>query len=59
MPLVRIYPLEGLKSFIELKDAKIYHFSKEKIEEIEYDDIESVIFTKHFLNNKGNFVDRL
>lgn len=42
-----------------LQDAKIYHFSNETIEEIEYDDIESVIFTKHFLNNKSNFLDRL
>jgi len=42
-----------------LKNAKIYHFSKEKIEEIKYDDIESVVFTKHFLNNKDNFLDRL
>lgn len=42
-----------------LKDAVIYNFSKSKIEKIEYDDIESVVFTKHFLNNKNNFLDRL
>ncbi|MBN2604451.1 MAG: AAA family ATPase [Bacilli bacterium] len=42
-----------------LKGAKIYHFSNETIEEIQYDDIESVVFTKHFLNNKDNFLDRL
>lgn len=41
-----------------LKGAKIYNFT-DKIEEIEYDDIESVNFTKHFLNNKNNFLDRL
>ncbi len=42
-----------------LKDAAIYNFSKDIIERIEYDDIESVVFTKHFLNNKNNFIDRL
>ncbi len=42
-----------------IKDAKIYYFDKEKIDEIEYDDIESVMFTKHFLNNKENFLDKL
>lgn len=41
-----------------LKDAKIYNFTN-KIEEIEYDDIESVSFMKYFLNNKENFIDRL
>ena len=42
-----------------LKDAVIYNFSEDKIEKIKYDDIESVVFTKHFLNNKSNFIDRL
>ena len=42
-----------------LKDAVIYNFSKDKIEKIKYDDIESVIFTKHFLNKTNNFIDRL
>ena len=42
-----------------LKDAKIYNFDEEKIVEIKYDDIESVMFTKHFLNNKENFLDKL
>ncbi len=42
-----------------LKDAVIYNFSEDKIEKIKYEDIESVVFTKHFLNNTGNFVDRL
>lgn len=42
-----------------LKDAVIYNFSKDKIEEIKYEDIESVVFTKHFLNNRSNFINRL
>ncbi len=42
-----------------LKDSVIYNFSKDSIQRIEYDDIESVVFTRHFLNNKNNFVDRL
>lgn len=42
-----------------LKDAVIYNFSEKSIDRILYDDIESVVFTKHFLNNKGNFIDRL
>jgi len=42
-----------------LKDAKIYNFSDDEINEIEYDDIEHVNFTKHFLNNKNNYIDRL
>lgn len=42
-----------------LKDAQIYSFTKEKIEPIKYDDIESVFFTRNFLNNKDNFLNRL
>ena len=42
-----------------LKNAVIYNFNDEKIERINYDDIESVIFTKHFLNNRSNFIDRI
>ena len=42
-----------------LKDAKIYNFTEASIEEIDYDDVESVNFTKHFLNNKENFINRL
>ncbi len=42
-----------------LKDATIYNFSEKSIKKIKYDDIESVVFTKHFLNNKSNFIDRL
>jgi len=42
-----------------LKGAKIYHFAEDSISEIDYDDIESVIFMKHFLNKKENFLDRL
>ena len=42
-----------------LKDATIYHFSDDGIEPISYDDIESVQFTKHFLNDKDNFINRI
>ena len=42
-----------------LKGAKIYNFTEESIEEIEYDDVEHVNFTRHFLNNKDNYLDRL
>jgi predicted ATPase len=42
-----------------LKDAKIYNFTEEEITEIKYEDIESVQFTKHFLNDKDNFIERL
>jgi len=42
-----------------LKDAKIYNFTDTSIEEINYEDIESVSFTKHFLNDKDNFINRI
>lgn len=42
-----------------LKDAKIYNFTENNIEAIDFEEIESVSFTKHFLNNKDNFLDRL
>lgn len=42
-----------------LKGAKIYHFTDDIIEEIRYEDIESVQFMKHFLNDKDNFIERL
>ena len=42
-----------------LKGAKIYNFTKSNIEETKYEEIESVSFTKHFLNNKDNFLDRI
>jgi predicted ATPase len=42
-----------------LKDAKIYYFGKNQIEAIQYDDIESVNFTKNFLNHKDQFINRL
>lgn len=42
-----------------LKDAKIYNFTETNIEEIKYEDIESVQFMKHFLNDKDNFIERL
>lgn len=42
-----------------LKGAKIYNFTETKVEEIKYDDIESVNFFKHFLNHKENYIDRL
>lgn len=44
---------------MSLKNAKIYNFTKENIEPIAYDDIESVFFTRNFLNNKDNYLDRL
>jgi len=43
---------------MSLKGARIYNFDQE-IKEIDYDDIESVFFTRHFLNNKDNYLDRL
>lgn len=42
-----------------LKDAKIYNFTENSIKEIKYEDIESVQFMKHFLNDKDNFIERL
>jgi predicted ATPase len=42
-----------------LKDATIYHFDEFSISKVDYDDIESVVFTKHFLNNPSIFLDRL
>ncbi len=42
-----------------LKDAKLYNFTETKIHEINYRDIESVQFMKHFLNDKDNFIERL
>ena len=44
---------------MSLQGAKIYNFTKENIESIEYDDIESVFFTRNFLNNKDNYLNRL
>ena len=42
-----------------LKNAKIYYFGDENIENIDYEDIESVQFTKHFLNHKDDYINRL
>ncbi|MCK5761647.1 MAG: AAA family ATPase [Candidatus Izimaplasma sp.] len=42
-----------------LKDAKIYYFGEGKITETKYEDIESVMFMKHFINNKDNFLNNL
>lgn len=42
-----------------LKDARIYNFTDQGIKPINYDDIDHVSFTKHFLNNKENYIDRL
>lgn len=42
-----------------LNGAKIYNFTEDAVEEIEYEDIESVVFMKHFLNHKNNYIDRL
>jgi predicted ATPase len=41
-----------------LKDALIYQFD-DTIKQIDYDDIESVQFMKHFLQDKNNFIERL
>jgi predicted ATPase len=42
-----------------LKDAVIYEFTEETIKKVDYDDIESVNFMKHFLNQKENYINRL
>ena len=42
-----------------LEGAKIYNFTEDKVEEINYEDIESVVFMKHFLNHKDNYINRL
>lgn len=42
-----------------LEGAKIYNFTDDLVEEIKYEDIESVVFMKHFLNNKDNYINRL
>ena len=42
-----------------LAGAKIYNFTETSVEEVRYEDIESVIFTKHFLNHRDNYIDRL
>lgn len=42
-----------------LKNAKIYNFTETNIEEINYEDIESVSFTKHFLNDRENYINRI
>lgn len=42
-----------------LQDATIYQFNENSIEEIQYEDIESVSFMKHFLNDKDNFLNRI
>ena len=42
-----------------LQGAKIYNFTKDIVEEITYEEIESVVFMKHFLNHKENYIDRL
>ncbi len=44
---------------MSIKGARIYDFTSDGIKQIEYDDIESVFFTKHFLNNKDNYLDKL
>lgn len=42
-----------------LKNAVIYEFKENGIKQVNYEDIEHVSFTKHFLNNKDNYIDRL
>ena len=42
-----------------LEGAKIYHFNDEGITPINYEDIESVQFMKHFLQDPNNFTKRI
>lgn len=42
-----------------LKDAVIYQFDDSGVHPIQYEDIESVQFTKHFLQDKDNFINRI
>lgn len=42
-----------------LKDATIYHFDTNSVKQIQYEEIESVMFLKHFLNDKDNFINRI
>lgn len=42
-----------------LKDATIYQFNEDSIKEVQYEDIESVSFMKHFLNDKDNYINRI
>jgi predicted ATPase len=42
-----------------LEDAVIYHFDESGIHEIQYDDIETVQFTKHFLLDPTNYTRRI
>ncbi len=42
-----------------LPHAKIYHFSDDGVSPIQYQDIESVQFMKHFLNDPDNFIRRI
>lgn len=42
-----------------LKDATIYHFTNDGVYPIQYEDIESVQFMKHFLNDKDQYINRI
>lgn len=42
-----------------LKNARIYQFGQDMIEEISYENIDSVNFMKNFLNHKDLYIDRL
>jgi len=42
-----------------LKDAHIFHFTTDGITNIAYEDIESVQFMKHFLQDKDNYINRI
>lgn len=42
-----------------LKDAVIYRFDDNGIDKVAYEDIESVQFTKYFLNDKDHFINRI
>jgi predicted ATPase len=42
-----------------LPQATIYQFDEQGIHQVQYEDIESVQFTKHFLNDPDNFIHRI
>lgn len=44
---------------MSLQNAVIYNFTEDGILPIKYEDIESVFFTKNFLNNKDNYLNKL
>jgi predicted ATPase len=42
-----------------LKGAVIYQFTSDGIDQVKYEDIESVTFLKHFVNDPENFTNRI